>query len=163
MQPYTNFQPMIQQPYQQSYNQFQNYQPIDRLSQLYAIQQGGVQPVAQFQNLNGRSVDNIESVVASEIPMDGTFAVFPKKDLSEVYVKYWTNEGKIATVRFKPDYNAPADNLSSEQKYDRFEEITAVLDGLYNKVDALSSRIDEVLKSKPSQNSRNKKEVTLDE
>ena len=163
MQPYTNFQPMIQQPYQQPYNQFQSYQPMDRLSQLYAMQQGGAQPVPQFQNLNGRSVDNIESVVASEVPMDGTFAVFPRKDLSEVYVKYWTNEGKIATVRFKPDYNAPADNLSPEQKCDRFEEITAVLDGLYNKVDALSSRIDEVLKSKPSQSCRNKKEVTLDE
>ena len=127
---------------------------MDRLSQLQSMQQSMQQPPAQISGLNGRVVEVAENILASDVPMDGSFAVFPKRDLSEVYVKYWTGEGKIATISFKPISEAQADISPTDNTSLRFDELSNVLGGLYDKVDNLSNRIDEVLKSKGSQRSK---------
>ena len=158
MQNYPNFQPQMA-PYQPMYGQPPMMQPqmppyMDRLSQLQSMQQSMQQPPAQISGLNGRVVEVAENILASDVPMDGSFAVFPKRDLSEVYVKYWTGEGKIATISFKPILEAQADISPTDNTSLRFDELSNVLGGLYDKVDSLSSRIDEVLKSKGSQRSK---------
>ena len=158
MQNYPNFQPQIA-PYQPMYGQPPMMQPqmppyMDRLSQLQSMQQSMQQPPAQISGLNGRVVEVAENILASDVPMDGSFAVFPKRDLSEVYVKYWTGEGKIATISFKPISEAQADISPTDNTSLRFDELSNVLGGLYDKVDSLSNRIDEVLKSKSSQRSK---------
>lgn len=158
MQNYPNFQPQMA-PYQPIYGQPSMMQPqmppyMDRLSQLQSMQQSMQQPPAQISGLNGRVVEVAENILASDVPMDGSFAVFPKRDLSEVYVKYWTGEGKIATISFKPILEAQADISPTDNTLLRFDELSNVLGGLYDKVDSLSNRIDEVLKSKGSQRSK---------
>ena len=158
MQNYPNFQPQMA-PYQPIYGQPPMMQPqmppyMDRLSQLQSMQQSMQQPPAQISGLNGRVVEVAENILASDVPMDGSFAVFPKRDLSEVYVKYWTGEGKIATISFKPILEAQADISPTDNTSLRFDELSNVLGGLYDKVDSLSNRIDEVLKSKGSQRSK---------
>lgn len=158
MQNYPNFQPQMA-PYQPMYGQPPMMQPqmppyMDRLSQLQSMQQSLQQPPAQISGLNGRVVEVAENILASDVPMDGSFAVFPKRDLSEVYVKYWTGEGKIATISFKPISEAQADISPTDNTSLRFDELSNVLGGLYDKVDSLSNRIDEVLKSKGSQRSK---------
>lgn len=158
MQNYPNFQPQMA-PYQPIYGQPSMMQPqmppyMDRLSQLQSMQQSMQQPPAQISGLNGRVVEVAENILASDVPMDGSFAVFPKRDLSEVYVKYWTGEGKIATISFKPILEAQADISPTDNTLLRFDELSNVLGGLYDKVDSLSNRIDEVLKSKCSQRSK---------
>ena len=165
MQNYPNFQPQMP-PYQPMYGQPmmppQAPPPyMDRLSQLQSMQQSLQQPQMQFTGLNGRVVEVAENILASDVPMDGSFAVFPKKDLSEVYIKYWTGEGKIATVVFKPTLDGQASICQPDDNSLRFDELANVLGGLYDKVDSLSNQIDEVLKSKGSQ--RNKKEVNSNE
>ena len=131
---------------------------MDRLSQLQSMQQSMQQPPAQISGLNGRVVEVAENILASDVPMDGSFAVFPKRDLSEVYVKYWTGEGKIATISFKPISEAQADISPTDNTSLRFDELSNVLGVLYDKVDSLSNRIDEVLKSKGSQRSKERSE-----
>ena len=162
MQNYPNFQPQMA-PYQPMYGQPPMIQPqmppyMDRLSQLQSMQQSMQQPPAQISGLNGRVVEVAENILASDVPMDGSFAVFPKRDLSEVYVKYWTGEGKIATISFKPISEAQADISPTDNTSLRFDELSNVLGGLYDKVDNLSNRIDEVLKSKGSQRSKERSE-----
>lgn len=166
MQPYQNFQNPMTMPmqYQPMYGQPQMQTPyMDRLSQLQAMQQS-MQPQPQpqqFTGLNGRIVESAEGIVASDVPMDGTFAIFPKRDMSEVYIKYWTGEGKIATVLFKPISDPHPNTCPPSDASFRFDELSTVLGGLYDKVDNLSTRIDEFLKTKGS--SRSKKEVSTDE
>lgn len=163
MQNYPNFQPQMP-PYQPMYGQPTMMTPqvqspyMDRLSQLQSMQQSLQQPQPHISGLNGRVVEVAENILASDVPMDGSFAVFPKRDLSEVYVKYWTGEGKIATINFKPISEAPADISTTDTTSLRFDELSNVLGGLYDKVDKLSSRIDEVLKSKTSQRSKERSE-----
>ena len=158
MQSYPNFQPQMA-PYQSMYGQPPIMQPqmppyMDRLSQLQSMQQSMQQPPAQISGLNGRVVEVAENILASDVPMDGSFAVFPKRDLSEVYVKYWTGEGKIATISFKPISEAQADISPTDNTSLRFDELSNALGGLYDKVDSLSNRIDEILKTKGSQRTK---------
>lgn len=158
MQNYPNFQSQMA-PYQPIYGQPPMMQPqmppyMDRLSQLQSMQQSMQQPPAQISGLNGRVVEVEENILASDVPMDGSFAVFPKRDLSEVYVKYWTGEGKIATISFKPISEAQADISPTDNTSLRFDEISNALGGLYDKVDSLSNRIDEILKTKGSQRTK---------
>lgn len=163
MQNYPNFQPQMP-PYQPMYGQPTMMTPqvqspyMDRLSQLQSMQQSLQQTQPHISGLNGRVVEVAENILASDVPMDGSFAVFPKRDLSEVYVKYWTGEGKIATINFKPISEAQADISTTDTTSLRFDELSNVLGGLYDKVDNLSSRIDEVLKSKTSQRSKERSE-----
>ena len=159
MQPYQNFQPIMSTQYP-PYGQTQIQQPyLDRLSQLQMMQQN-MQP-QQFTGLNGRVVDSVDNIMASDVPMDGNFAIFPKRDMSEISVKYWTGEGKIATIVFKPISEPSAGISSMAAEKLGFDEFLAVLETLNSKVDTLSGRLDEVLRTRGSQ--RGKKEVIIDE
>lgn len=43
------------------------------------------------------------------------YALFPKNDLSEIYLKSWTANGTIQTIVFKPVQNQQTENLPSTQ------------------------------------------------
>lgn len=155
--PYAQFTSMTQPPLY-----------TDRMAQLQAVQQGLQQPPlmipTQRTGLSGRVVDSIEQVTANEVPMDGSFAVFPQKDCSEINVKYWTGDGKIATVRFKPTTDSQPELVTPDATSLRFDGLEDVLGRLYDKVDKLSNRVDEALKgAKNPVPQRGRKEVTLDE
>lgn len=158
MQPYSNFQAPINPQFAPMYPQaqYQNPYMMDRMAQLQAMQQN-LQPQPQVMSLNGKVIDSVESITASDVPMDGTFAVFPKRDMSEICLKYWTGEGKIATISFKPVLDTQSVISPPEQENQKFDELGAVLEGLHEKVDNLSLRLDEILKTKSS-SSRTKKE-----
>lgn len=88
------------------------------------------QPLPNIQNgLNGKIVDGLEMVKATEVPATG-FGVFPKGDLSEIYVKSWNNNGTTNIVTFKPIEPAPQPK----------SEITQLID----KIDALEEKINKL-------------------
>lgn len=158
MQPYQNFQQNLPQFQNMGYpQQSVNFPYMDRMNYLQSVQQNLQQPNQMYLGLNGKIVDSLESIMANDVPMDIPFSIFPKRDLSEISVKYWTGEGKIATINFKP---------INESELQKPKEITSndfnlMLEAISEKVDNLSNRLDEVLKTKT--NTKNKKEVTLDE
>lgn len=81
--PYTNQYPLPnQQPLQPSY-------PINN------------QPAPQPQSLNGKIVDSEDVVRATEVPIGG-YGIFPKADLSEIYIKSWNNNGTTSVITFRP-------------------------------------------------------------
>ncbi len=51
--------------------------------------------------LLGKVVDGEEIVKATEVPFGG-YGVFPKADLSEIYIKSWNNDGTTKVVKFQP-------------------------------------------------------------
>lgn len=53
------------------------------------------------QSLNGKIVDSADVVRATEVPIGG-YGIFPKADLSEIYIKSWNNNGTTSVITFVP-------------------------------------------------------------
>ena len=136
------------QSYQQAYNPMQN---IQRFQQPEQMQQG----------IFGKVVQSQDSIVANDVPMNGSVAFFPKSDLSEIYAKQWSADGTISTMVFKPVQNDNTNKLSQETeklKFDLSENVTEVFekhfDTLFSKIEELEKKIDE--KSLTKTNARTK-------
>lgn len=84
----------------------------------------------QSYSLNGKIVENVDMVKVTEIPFSG-FGVFPKGDLTEIYVKSWNNNGTTKIVTYKPV-------IEEEMK----KEDEATLSALLSKIELLDKKID---------------------
>lgn len=60
-----------------------------------------IQPQSLQANLNGKIVDSEDVVKATEVPIGG-YGIFPKADLSEIYIKSWNNNGTTSIITFIP-------------------------------------------------------------
>lgn len=78
---------------------WQNNQNLQQM-QGVGIQNGYSQQFVQA--IPGRMIHDIQEVRPNEVPNNGTVAIFPKDDMSCVYVKYLSNVGKIETMTFVP-------------------------------------------------------------
>lgn len=145
-----------------AYNQFTFNPYAERMNQLQTFQQSLQYPSPQQPALlSGRVVDAAESIMANDVPMDGSFSIFPKRDMTEVYVKYWTGEGKIATLVFRPVADTTPGDARPLTESPALEEFARTLNDIEVKVDSLTNRLEEALKSKST--ARTKKEVAADE
>ena len=99
-------------------NQYQPQQPNMPV-------QAPQQPVS---NLNGKIVDSADVVRATEVPIGG-YGIFPKADLSEIYIKSWNNNGTTSIITFKPETPQEVvkeDNSIQEQLKKLEEKIDAI-------------------------------------
>lgn len=112
--PAYSFQPQqMNNPYQGSYQPVQN--PYMAQMGQYQPQ---IQPQTQLQSqqigLNCRLIDDFNSIVANDVPMDGNGAVFMKRDASEMQWRNWNANGTIQTVVYRPvqaENSADATNI----------------------------------------------------
>ena len=139
------------QSYQQAYNPMQNIQRFQQPQQFEQMQQG----------IFGKVVQSQDSIVANDVPMNGSVAFFPKSDLSEIYAKQWSADGTISTMVFKPIQNDNPNKLSQDTeklKIGLSDEATEIFnkhfDTLFSKMEELEKKIDE--KSLTKTNSRAK-------
>lgn len=142
--------PYLQNPYlqQRFYQQPQQYQQMQQLQQpTQQIQQPQFQS-QQLPQLIGRPVNQVEEITANDVPMNAPYALFPKSDLSEIYLKSWTANGTIQTIAFKPVQMNQADNSlrnQSELKIWLTEDVTQALmsqfEELKNKIDRLEQSV----------------------
>lgn len=82
--------------------------------------------------LPGRVVNSPDDIRASEIPMDGTVAVFPSSDYSHVILKAWNSNGSIQTEiyqRMNPNAEPAPDP--------RFEEFKMALNERLDKLEKM--------------------------
>lgn len=112
---YYNSNPYITYPYNNpQFNSFSNIQQ----------QQIG---------LNGKIVDSKDMVKAIEVPI-GSFGIFPKADLKEVYLKTWNPDGTTSVLTFLPTID------QTEEK--NFEN---TIDTIVNKINQLEVKMDAFL------------------
>ena len=90
--------------------------------------------------LSGRIVDDFGAITVNDIPMDGSPAVFVKRDNSEMQIRRWGNDGRIYTVSYLPQIeqnNTAVANSTTETKQSEFDALTQRLDGIESKLDKI--------------------------
>ena len=86
--------------------------------------------------LNGKIVDGADMVRATEVPI-GSYGIFPKADLSEIYIKSWNNNGTTSIITFIPvPSEAP---VEVQQQDNTIIEILNKINNLEVKIDSLSN------------------------
>lgn len=97
--------PYYQNPYMNNYGN-QYYQPQQMQQPVQQPQpQVNQQPIQQFIkpiSLQGKSVDNIEVVKATDIPLDGSVSYFPLVDGSAIVTKQLNANGTSQMIVYKP-------------------------------------------------------------
>ena len=111
-----------------------NYYPNNSYYSNYGFQPQ--QPIQQtVSTLQGKVVDSIDMVRVNEVPFGG-FGVFPKGDLSEVYIKSWNNNGttQINTYKLIPykENKENKENFSNNELLEKINILNQKLDLLMN-------------------------------
>lgn len=128
---------------------------------LQSYQQSLQQPVQQMPiGINGKIVPSVEVINANDVPMDGSVAVFPKQDMSEIYVKFWENNGTIRTIVFKPVSEQNPSNLSQSEEKPKFDLSEASTTAFMERFDSLEKQINDLITKSMTKTtvSRTKKE-----
>ncbi|MCI7527366.1 MAG: hypothetical protein MSA65_03590 [Mollicutes bacterium] len=125
--------------YQYGNNQFlpNNQQSMYSLPQQNTPSLLNNQP--QMNILNGKIVDSIDMVKATEVPIGG-YGIFPKADLKEIYIKTWNADGTTNVITFQP-YTPP--EQPSEEKSNSINQID--MSPILEKISLLDSKIDSIL------------------
>ena len=89
----------------------------------------------QPQGLNGKIVDSQDVVKATEVPIGG-YGIFPKADLSEIYIKSWNNNGTTSVITYKPESPQPV--ATTDPITELKEQITVI-----------NSKLDSILAAAP--------------
>ena len=120
---------------------FNNYQPMQYGNQFYQPQQmqqqlqQRIQP-EQFININkpvslqGKVVDNVDVVKATDIPLDGSVSYFPLTDGTAIITKQLQQDGTSKIIVYKPSEDKNVDNvtafITSNELEDRLNKIKPV-------------------------------------
>ena len=83
--------------------------------------------------LQGKVVDSVDMVRVNEVPFGG-FGVFPKGDLSEIYVKSWNNNGTTQINTYRP---VPVEEVKEAKEIPLKNELLEKINALNEKLDAL--------------------------
>lgn len=120
---------------------------VQQYSPIYQTPQYQIPQQPQNTGLNGKVVDSYEVSKIQEIPF-GSFGVYPKGDLSEVYIKSWNGDGTTKVVVYKPEV------IQESGKPDIYME---ALEEIKESISNIESKI------KPVTSSRKRREEVIDE
>lgn len=114
-----------------SYAPFGQVQTPDPYSPTYSIQRG-----TQYQQtaptIPGRFIESPDQITPREVPMDGSIAYFPTKDLQTIFAKMWNQNGTIDTAVYVLQQQAkPAQDL----------DIPAFLQALDQRLGSIESKL----------------------
>ena len=144
------------QPYSQQtmYGQYNSYYPYQYQQPRYDPQQNqplfnqqqSIQPQQQL-GLNGKVVQAVEQITANDVPMDGSVAVFPKQDMSEIYTKSWNADGTIRTIVYKPYTASQPDvaNNSADMSKIKMGLSDEATEAFMARFDSLEKKFDELM------------------
>lgn len=160
MQPYQNFYPQMN-----NYGQTMPNPYMDRITQLQQYQQNLQQPMqqqvmsgpGQQMNVIGKIVDSIDSVKATDVPMDGNMYYFPKADGTEIFSKQWLPNGQTRILTFKPVFDDDTNNVSSTEEKLNIRLTDEATEVFMKRFDDIEKRLDEFIGKKST--NRVKKEA----
>ena len=127
--PYYGYTPQYgRNPYIQQPIATPQYQPqtIDYMSQMQNAYQ---KPLA----LQGKTVDNIEVVKATDIPLDGSISYFPLVDGSSIVTKQLMQDGTSRMIVYKPAETQQPKQVEVQETYITEKELDEKLSKLDNK------------------------------
>ena len=117
--PYYMQQPMTPPQYQSQANEYmQNIQPATYQKPII---------------LQGKSVDNIEVVKATDIPLDGSVSYFPLVDGSSIITKQLQPDGTSRMIVYKPVETQQPKQVEVQETYITEKELDEKLSKLDNK------------------------------
>lgn len=115
-----------------AFNPYYGYIPNQYGKSSYYMQQPNVTPqyqpqateyMNQIQNayqkplgLQGKTVDNIEVVKATDIPLDGSISYFPLVDGSSIVTKQLQPDGTSRMIVYKPAETTPKANTTESKE-----------------------------------------------
>lgn len=105
---------------------FNSYNQNPYLNPYFNIQQPQPMTTLKFNNLQGKSIDNLEVVKAMDIPLDGSISYFPLVDGSAIVTKQLQQDGTSKITIFKP---IEAEETTSV-KYATIEDIENRINGI---------------------------------
>lgn len=118
------------------YNNNYGYNPYG----AYIPQRPLPQPMDMKQFLNGKVVDSLEVVKATDIPLDGSISYFPLMDNTAIITKQLQNDGTSKITIFKPITEAKADT-----RYVTEEEVKKALSELnLSELEDIKEEIEEI-------------------
>ncbi len=122
-----------QQPFSHTATQQQNW-----LNNQQSV--GFTQPSTQQQRfvLPGHLVNDISEVQINEVPMDGSYNVFPLRDLSAIYLKFWDNDGRFKTRRYVLVDDTQSQNVENQNQ--------TQMDEVMSKITSLESMVKKILR-----------------
>ena len=100
--------------------------------------------------LNGKLVDSEDMARVTEVPIGG-YGIFPKADLSEIYIKSWNSNGTTSIITFKPI--TPEENPTSATQQEN-----SMSNVLIQKITELENKIDMLIQPKTNNNGVKKNE-----
>lgn len=108
-------------------NQFYGQMP-GNAGQVY--QRPAMQPQQMFMqqmqsNVLGKMIQAPTDIMPGDIPMNGTPCFFPMQDGSAIYMKAWSADGTINTMRFIPENPA----IKEPTQLDRIENMLSTFIG----------------------------------
>lgn len=118
--------------YNPNFYQSNPYIPIQQSAQYMTQQPQPTSAIPQPQ-LNGKMVDSVDVARATDVPFGG-YGLFPKADLSEIYIKAWNNNGTTNLITYKPV------NLPVAQ-----DDSSINVSALMEKIETLETKIDAIL------------------
>lgn len=118
-------------------NQFYpNYQNQNNYQQIPQSNFSQMNTFQQPTGLNGRFVQSADMIGVNDVPMNGTYSIFPKSDMTEIYAKAWDGNGNIQTLQYRlvtPDMAEKAEPTLAEQLQELREEMRAGFEKLQPK------------------------------
>lgn len=115
-----------------AFNPYYGYIPNQYGKSSFYMQQPNVTPqyqpqspdyMSQMQNayqkplgLQGKTVDNIEVVKATDIPLDGSISYFPLVDGSSIVTKQLMQDGTSRIIVYKPVETTPKTNTTENKE-----------------------------------------------
>lgn len=128
---------MYQSPYNNPYYGTQMYSPMQRVQPTQPVAPQNIQNDIQFNqqpiyrqpmNLQGKIVDSIEVVKATDVPLDGSISYYPLTDGSLIATKQIGLDGKSKIILYKQVEEEKNEEKSIQ--YVTQEELEAKISGL---------------------------------
>lgn len=122
-----------------------NFRPVEQPYQpnntnMSIIQQQPLNVVKS--GLQGKQVDSVEVVKATDVPLDGSISYFPLTDNSAIVTKQLQVDGTSKITIYKP-----IDEQKSEVKYLTSEDLEKALNGLnFDEIEDIKEEIKDIKK-----------------
>lgn len=125
-------------PQGQIYQQPNYYQQVPQYYQQQSVGNNYQSPSVS-NGLNGKIVESEDMVRIQEIPLGG-YGIYPKADMSSIYIKTWNNDGTTRIINYVPIIESNGEITKDKTDYENaFNELKDSISRLENKLDELIS------------------------